>query len=1237
MQEARKIEEIDLQEKMKQSYLDYSMSVIIGRAISDVRDGLKPVHRRILYAMWDMGLKHTQSYKKSARVVGDVLGKYHPHGDQSVYNAMVRMAQDFSLRYPLVDGQGNFGSLDGDSPAAMRYCVTGDTLVPTDQGNLPIGEISDGLESDIDLEVTNYQGDSVEAEKYFDSGYHETIKIKTEQDFELEGSKNHPILCWTREGEDDSKPSLKWKVAEEIEEGDIAVINRKNKVSGISDLDLSEYYPGNPDYKDIDLPEKMNNDLAFLLGAFVAEASFHQDKIMFDNQDLEFYNKIKETLFDQFEGIELYEREIQGDCKQFSVYHQRVVEFFKNIGFNETKSKGREIPFTILLSDQEILRQFLKGLFEGDGSVTHHVDKRHGGESIELVYNSSSKKLLKQLKTLLLNFGIVTTDYHKDGRKDCFKLLLTGYKNVKRFYKEIGFYSKEKQLKLEKIEDMENNGLSKTDYIPYLSDYLREKYDHYYLKNHNLDRYNRLERYKEKIFSIVDKHDQEFIEKLLDREYFFSEITEVKHTDEEKRVYSIRVNSGCHSFMANGFINHNTEARLTRIAEEMLYDLNKDTVDFRDNFDGSLKEPVVLPSKVPNLLINGGSGIAVGMATNIPPHNLGEVIDATIEHIENDSVCVEDLMKHLKGPDFPTGGRIVGREGIRKAYKTGKGKITLRAEVEVLRDQDRIVVDEIPYNVRKSKIVKQIAESVREKEIEGISDLRDESDREGLRIVIDLKRNVNPDVVLNKLYKKTRLEKTFGINNLAIVDEEPEVLDLKEIIDEFVEHRVEVVRRRTQYLLDKAESRLHILDGLLIALNDVDNVVELIQDSEDKQHASGKLMEEYDLSEDQSDAILKMRLQKLTGLEKDKLEDEHQSVSSDIEEYKEILSSRENVLEVIEDELAEVKSDYRDERRTTIEQSHEEIDEIDLIPDEEVVVSLTRDGYVKRTSLDEFRKQNRGGRGLISMTTKENDHLIQSIVTSTHQWLLAFTDKGRVYWLRAYRIPEYGRRSQGRPIVNILSKMDNDEEITTLMSIKSLEEDFDLLFATKKGKVKRTSLREFDNPRPSGIIAIKLASDDELIGVKPLEEDQDIVLLQSSGKLIRFDESELSITGRDTMGVKGIRLEEGEKVVDLEAVEEENELLPITSHGFGKRTRVKEFRRTHRAGKGIKAIKLGKRNGEPVAMASVREENDLFITIKEGNSIRISAQSVSTQSRNAMGVKLIDLREDDRVIDLEKI
>jgi DNA gyrase subunit A len=795
---------VNIEDEMKKSYLEYSMSVIVGRALPDIRDGLKPVHRRVLYAMHEMKNYYNRPYKKSARVVGDVIGKYHPHGDAAVYDTIVRLAQDFSMRYQLVDGQGNFGSVDGDPPAAMRY----------------------------------------------------------------------------------------------------------------------------------------------------------------------------------------------------------------------------------------------------------------------------------------------------------------------------------------------------------------------------------------------------------------------------------------------------TEVRMTALAQNFLNDIDKETVDFMANYDGSLMEPLILPTSVPNLLVNGASGIAVGMATNIPPHNLSEVSDAVIALIEDPETSIEDLMKIIPGPDFPTAGFILATKGVADAYRMGRGviKIRARAFVEKLgHNRERIVISEIPYQVNKTKLLERIADLVKEKKVEGVADIRDESDRDGMRIAIDVRRDGKGLVILNRLYKFTQMEVSFGIILLAIVKGRPQILNLKEILEKFIEHRREIIVRRTLYDLRKAEERAHILEGLKKALDFLDEVIEVIRSSADPKEAKARLIADFSFTDVQAQAILDMRLQRLTGLERQKINDEYEDLLKSISRFRAILGSPAMVLEIIKEEMKEIKETFGDERRTEILQDAGEIDVEDLIAEEDMVVTISHDGYIKRNPISLYRAQRRGGKGLTGVKPKEEDFVELLFVASSHDYLLFFTNKGRVHWKKVHEIPEAGRMSRGKAIVNLL-KLERREYVATTLPVRDFNEGRYVVLATKNGLVKKTPLSAYSHPRTAGIIAVRINEDDEVIGARVSSGEQDIFLATRSGKSIRFHESEIRPMGRVAAGNIGIRMEKGDEVVGMESLQDEGAtVLTVTEKGFGKRTKTEEYRVQGRGGKGILTIRTTERNGPVVYAYQVSDQDELMIITEQGKIIRLWVRDISVIGRNTQGVKLIDLAEGEKVVGVAKV
>jgi DNA gyrase subunit A len=800
--EKSRIHQQTIEKEMKSAYLAYSMSVIVGRALPDVRDGLKPVHRRILFAMQGLGLTHNKSFKKSARVVGEVLGKFHPHGDTAVYDTMVRMAQDFSLRYPLINGQGNWGNIDGDSAAAMRY----------------------------------------------------------------------------------------------------------------------------------------------------------------------------------------------------------------------------------------------------------------------------------------------------------------------------------------------------------------------------------------------------------------------------------------------------TEAKLSKISDELLYDINKNTVNFKENFDGSEKEPEVLPSKLPNLLINGSTGIAVGMATNIPPHNITEVCNAIIHLLDEPDAEISDLMDHLSGPDFPTGGIICGRSGIHSAYKTGRGKVRLRgkAEIEEKNSKESIIITEIPYMVNKTNLLLSMAHLVNNKAIDGVSDIRDESDRDGMRIVIEVKKSGDSNVIINQLYKHTQLQTTFGVIMLALNNKQPQVMNLKQILDFHIIHRREVIIKRTEFELAKAQDRAHILLGLRIALENIDAIVQGIKNSQNVEEAKNFLINGYDLSETQAQAILEMKLQKLTSLETSKIEEEYQSLLKQIEDLRDILESDERVRLIIKSDAQGLIEKFGDQRRTTIEEAHDELEIEDLIPVEDVVITMTSSGYVKRMQLSEYKVQRRGGVGIKGADKKEEDAIENIFMSSTHSYILCFSNTGQVYWLKGYQIPEMGRYAKGKNIINLLNLKDGDR-ITTIIPIKKFDDNHYLLMATRKGLLKKTKLSAYSRPRAGGIIGINLRENDQLVSVKLTDGTQNFIIASESGYAVKFNEEDVRNVGRNSMGVRGISLRAEDNVVGMESANDDKTLLTVTEHGYGKRSQISDYRLINRGGKGVINIKTTERNGKVVSIKQIEGDEDIIAISENGIVIRIKATGISLIGRNTQGVRVMRLRENDKVSTVAKV
>ncbi len=675
-----------------------------------------------------------------------------------------------------------------------------------------------------------------------------------------------------------------------------------------------------------------------------------------------------------------------------------------------------------------------------------------------------------------------------------------------------------------------------------------------------------------------------------------------------------------------------TEAKLAKISMEMLRDLNKETVDFMENYDGQRKEPVVLPSRFPNILVNGNMGIAVGMATNIPPHNLGEVIDGCIAYIDNPDITVLDLMEKIKGPDFPTGGIILGNSGIKRAYETGRGTITVRAKVDIEEHngRNRIIITELPYQVNKKALITRIAELVRDKVLDGISNLNDESALEGIKIVIDVKKEANANVVLNNLYKHTQLQISYGINFLMLVDGSPRTLDLKTILEKYLDHQKQVIYRRCQFDLNKYKARLHILEGLKIALDHIDEVIQIIKSAKTDEEASKELIARFGLSEAQTQAILEMKLRRLTGLEKEKIENEIAELEALIKELEEILSSEERILQVIKDELLEIKAKYEDERRTHIDMTAiDYIEDEALIPEENIVITLTNKGYIKRMLSSTYKTQNRGGVGIKGMTMNEEDFVESIINLTTHDYILFFTNNGKVYRTKGYEIPEYSRQSKGIPIINLLS-LEKGEKITSLLKVEKEDENKYLVFATKFGFIKRTDIKEFDSIRTNGKKFITLRDDDELISVKKTTGENEILMASSNGRMVRFNENSIRIMGRSASGVRGINLDDG-YLVGMEIANDNQDVLIVTEKGYGKKTPLQEYRLTNRGGKGVKTLHITDKNGSIISFKTVNDNVDVIISTNTGMIIRLSVDNISKMSRVTQGVRLINLKEEQSV------
>jgi DNA gyrase subunit A len=1241
---------------------------------------------------YDIQVAEAHEFIANGVLVHNCLGKFHPHGDSSVYDTMVRMAQDWSLRYPLVDGQGNFGSVDGDSPAAMRYCLVGDARIKTNRGLSKISHLIANTPADTDhnleVSVLSLHKKIHQTSKFFNSGSHPIWELNTKEGYSLKGTDNHPVLVFSKDTT--GKPVYIWKLLKDIQQGDKMVIDR-------SQTELSS-----PNLSENDLQKAKN--WAIIAGCLISEGSVSEKRISFNNTDPVYYQHFIDAYTAEV-GTRFYsyQRQLPSGKMLYEFDVQNLTDFATDsnpiwadmVGL---KSADKKIPEYIFHAPRIIQKIFLQYLFEGDGSISL-LEKN----TLNLQYASKSLQLEKDLQVLLLEFGLISNISEQKNRASAYKLSISGFHNIQIFAENIGFATS-KAIKLADLVQTEKQRRSlcpvaytfSKDYIPYIAEYLRTHCKNDFIQKRNIDRFERIDQYAAEILKQLNApHLQQIFTELVSNRYYFATVKTITPCLTEELVYSVKVDSECHSFVANGFINHNTEARLARIANELLSDLDKNTVDFIPNFDDSLEEPSVMPSKLPHLLMNGASGIAVGMATNMLPHNLSELVDGIVAYLHNSDISIDELMQYIKAPDFPTGGTIYGTNGVREAFHTGRGRVVLRgkAEIESVANHEQIIITEIPYQVNKANLIIKIAELVNEKKIEGISDIRDESDRNGMRIVIELRRDANAQVVLSNLYKYSSLQTSFGVNNICLVQGRPLLLNLSQLIKYFVEFRLEVIERRTRYELAKAQERAHILQGLLAALDRLDTVIALIRQSKNAEDAKAALMSldfsklvsdqsfltQYplinnNLSEEQAKAILEMRLQRLTGLERDKLQAEFKDLISQIADFEHILANESRRYAIIETELLEIKEKYGDVRRTEISAAEGEISLEDMIADEPEVVTISHLGYIKRTPVAEYRTQTRGGKGSKAAETRDEDFIASLLIANTHDYLLVFTEKGRCYWLRVYEIPKGTKTSKGRAVQNLL-QMGEDDKIRACIVLENkklkdqafLETHF-IVFATRQGVIKKTSLEAYSRPRANGINAINIREEDALLEVKLTDGKQHIILASSAGKAIRFDENDIRDMGRSATGVRGMNL--GIKGLAVEAentdAEDTNEdtdaevtqvvaqnqlvgmvcvnaenpqttLLVISENGMGKRTELDEYRLQSRGGKGIKTIQVTEKTGKLISIKSITDKDDLMIINKSGLTIRISGGDIRVIARATQGVRLINIKKEDTIADVALI
>ncbi len=1185
-----------VEKELQTSYLDYAMSVIVGRALPDVRDGFKPVHRRVLFAMYELSNTHANPYKKSARIVGEVLGKFHPHGDTSIYDTAVRMAQNFSLRYPLVDGQGNFGCFTKDTQVRLadgRSLSFADLVDEDAQGkkNYAFTMGKDGKIKIAEIKKPRLTIENAELVKVFlDNGAE--IRCTPNHRFMLKGGEYEeaqylkaghslaPLYLKLSDGIDD--PNLRgyelllqpsnnqWEYSHHLADG----WNLENSIYSKSAGRIRHH---------VDFNKLNNSPVNILRMGWKEHWQLHYNLTANKHRTDEHYRASLKAGREQYWNAE-------NRKKQAERTSQRNLKNWKKDDYRAKMSN--------MLSEVNI------------AYVAKHPEKR----------KESSERITKTLKRLWAD---------PTYRQSMHLKIIKGNQNHTtnrtgklKFLKICQWVSKNGQ-----VISKENYEHARTVVYPYGRSTTWEKGLHKYFK----DDLNLV------LCELNANHKVVKVEKLSERE----------------DVYDLTVDETHNFALASGVFVHNsvdgdnpaamryTEIRMALIAEEMLSDIDKQTVPFGPNFDGTLTEPLVLPSKLPNLLVNGSSGIAVGMATNIPPHNLGEVCDALIALLADYSLDAAALCAIVRGPDFPTGGQILGRAGILEAYATGRGSIRIRGVAEIQdskKDKARkvIKITELPYQVNKAELVKQIAEMARDKKIEGIADIQDRSDKDGMEVHIELKRDANADVVLNTLYAKTPLESSFGIINLALVNGEPKVLTLRDMLLEFIQHRRVVVRRRSTFELNVATDRKHILEGLRIALFDIDKVIEAIKKAGDAAIAKTVLMSGWKLSEKQAIAILDTKLSRLTGLERKKIDEEDAELAKTIAHLQSILADEKKIDAIIRAETEDIKKKYADARRTQIIEGDgdDEFALEDLIADEPVAIIITENDYIKRISLAEYKSQRRGGRGIMGTETREEDRVKDILIARTHDTLLFFTTTGMVHWLKVHRIPSAGRYAMGKAIVNLLDI--GQERISSWIPVRTFTDKEYLVMATKKGTVKRSNLTDYSRPRRGGIRAITLREGDELIRVRKTDGKSELLLATAEGQSIRFSEEEVREIGRTGQGVRGIELRGDDRVVGFSLCDRPT-VLTVCENGYGKRTPLEEFRLQGRGGSGIINIKTEGRNGAVVGVKTVSDEDELLFISSANKVIRMPVKDISVIGRNTQGVRLMKLDEGEKVVAIEHL
>jgi DNA gyrase subunit A len=1033
------------------------------------------------------------------------------------------------------------------------------------------------------------------------------LRIRTAEGYELTGTANHPVLCL----EDVlGVPMLLWRMLGEIGPDTVVALSR----------------PGEPPADAID---ENGYALGLLLGAFVAEGYASEGRAGFNNTDKAYFDEVL-AAYDRIVGGPRYvsERKLKSGKTIHELDVQRLDAFRASplsalIGF---RSAEKHVPACIWRATPSVKAAFLQGLYEGDGSMGLSVRS-----SLAVIYSSRSEQLCRDVQQLLLEFGVVSSVRTRQATGEV-RVVINNRRNVRRFARNVGFHGAKRDLLEQRLAaiPLESTAMSR-DHIPFLADYVRAEAGRgglEWLKHHNIDRVERWDRDGELILSkIASDEVKATIQPLVESGYYYARVASVEHAGTAP-VYSLRVASDDHSFIANGFVNHNTECRLGTLATHMLAGIDEDTVDFQANYTNEFEEPTVLPSRFPNLLVNGSQGIAVAMATNIPPHNLGEVIDGTLHLIDNPEATADDLMQFIKGPDFPTGGLILGRAGIIEAYRTGRGSIRMRARAEIEETKSggsQIVVTELPYQASPAALEQKVAELVNARELDGIRDIQNLSAGIDTKIVFPLKRDANANVVLNNLFKQTTLQTSFGVNMVALVDGVPRTLNLVQMLQHYIDHQVDVITRRSQFRLKKAQDRAHIVEGLLKALDMIDAIIALIRGSEDRPAARvGLMAAPFEFSEIQANHILDMTLGRLTRLGRSELEREMAELRETIAELESILNDPVKLRGVIKTEMTEIKDQFATDRRAEITYDPGEMNAEDFIDDAPLVVTMTKAGYIKTTAAASFKTQGRGGRGVAGAKLKEEDLVTQIIHTSAHAYLLFFSNTGKVYRLKAHEVPMKERTARGTAIVNLLP-LAPDEKIQAIIDTRDYPEDRFLFFATRTGQVKKTAFSEYDKSRREGFIAINLHDDDELVRVLQTNGSDDIFMVSRNGVTIRFNETDVRPMGRSAAGVRGMRMKTDDVVVSCDVARDETSILIVTESGYGKRTQLDKFNRQTRGGQGVRGIKLTAKKGYVVSAFMVALDDEIFVVSSAGVTVRMGVRGISSQGRDATGVKVMNL------------